>query len=75
VPASANGDLQLVGACEVERGGDVGSAHASRDHGRPAVDVGVEAAAGRVVVGVVGRKHAPGERAPQFFEVVCHSNQ
>ena len=56
VPASAHRHLQLVRPCEIERGRDVAGADAARDHRRPAVDESVEAAARRVVAGVVGNE-------------------
>jgi hypothetical protein len=68
VPASPHGHVQPLRTCESERGRDIAGAEATRDHRRPAVDESVEAAARRVVPGVRGADHRPGQRLPQLVQ-------
>jgi hypothetical protein len=54
VPAAANGDHEILLACEEDRDNDVVDRCASRDQRRPAIDDRVPYAARLVVVGGVG---------------------
>ena len=73
VPASAHGHLQALLPCEVEGGRHIASAEATRDHGRPAVDEGVEAAARRVVSGIRGADDGAGQRPPQLGQALVQA--
>ena len=73
VPASSHRHLEPARAREIERRRHVAGAEAARDHRRPAVDEGVEAAPGRVVAGVGRGQHGAGQRAPQLGRALVHS--
>ena len=68
VPASAHGDVELVLSGERECGCDILGACAAHDHGRPAIDERVEAAARSVVLRIRGHDHRAGQRLPERAE-------
>ena len=61
VTTAAHRHLQLVLPSEGESGCHVTRAEAARDHGRPAVDERVEAAASGVVLRIRGCDHRSGQ--------------
>jgi hypothetical protein len=65
VPTSAHGDLQRVRLGEVKGPRHVAGIETTQDHGRPAVDTGVEAAARRIEPGICGGEHRAAKRSPQ----------
>jgi hypothetical protein len=62
VAAAAHPDLQLVGAGEADRGGDVGRAGAAGDQRRPPVDHRVPDLPGLVVAGLISSGTCPSKR-------------
>jgi hypothetical protein len=70
VPTSAYGDLERVRPREVEGPRHVTGAETTHDHGRPAIDQRVEAAARHVEPGVRGHQHGAGKRPPQLGQAV-----
>ena len=70
VPTSAYGDLQRVRPGEVKGPRHVVGIEATHDHGRPAVDQRVEAAARRIEPLVRGGEHGAAKRSPQLGQAV-----
>jgi len=68
VPASPNGDLQLMGAGKVERGRDVSGDDATYDDRGPSIDEGVEAPARRVVPRIGSIEDLADQRSPQLVQ-------
>jgi hypothetical protein len=68
VTASAHGDLEVGPPCVVEGRRDVGGGPATNDHGRPAIDESVEAAACSVVLAVLREHDGPGKRLAELVE-------
>jgi hypothetical protein len=59
---STHGDLKLVRPCKIESDRDIVSIFTACDHGRSAVDEGIEAAAGCVVFGRCRIDHSASQR-------------
>ena len=66
VPASAHGDLQRLRPGEVKGPRHVAGIETTHDHGWPAVDQGVEAAARRIEPGICAGEHGAANRSPQL---------
>ncbi len=74
VPASPNGNFQVVRAREIECGRDITRTGAARDHRRAPIDECVEAASSRVVLGILGADDGAGQRAPQLVDASALSS-
>jgi len=68
VPASAHGHLQRARPGEVKSPRHVAGIEATHDHGRPAVDQRVEAAARRIEPLISGGEHRAANRPPQLSQ-------
>ncbi len=72
MPTPAYRDLQCVHASEIEGGRDVVRVEAPRDHGWPTIDHSVEAAARRLVPGILRDEHRAGQRPPQLRQALVN---
>ena len=70
VPTSTHGHLKFVCPREIKSDCHIASTDTTRDHGRTAVNEGIEPAAGHVVFGIRGADDGASQRTPQLIQTL-----